>query len=160
MNEPPLMTSRAEFVAAVHWGVQAAAERGARRLCFVDPNFADWPLESPALLELLTTWLRLPQRQVVLLAETFEEVVRFKPRFVVWRRSWAHAIQAWSPHDLPANLPTVLVDDGPVCVVLADRLHWRGRAAADARDAQRQREQIDAVLQRSEPAFPVNNLGL
>lgn len=160
MNESPVVGSRAEFAAAVHWGMRAAAERGARRLWFVDPNFADWPLDDPALLKLLTAWLRLPGRQLVLLAETFDEVVRFKPRFVSWRRPWAHAIQAWSPQDLPANLPTVLVDDGPVCMVLADRLHWRGRAAVDARDAQHQREQIDAVLQRSETAFPVSYQGL
>ena len=160
MNEAPPVTSRTEFAAAVLWGVQSAVQRGAHRLCLVDPNFADWPLDDALLLQPLSAWLRLPQRQLVLLAETFEDVVRLKPRFNVWRRPWAHAIEAWTPHDLPANVPTVLVDDGPVCVVLADRLHWRGRAVLDAREAQQQREGIDAVLQRSEAAFPVHNLGL
>lgn len=160
MTEASLINSRAEFAAAVGWAVTTAVERGARRLWFVDPNFADWPLDDPVLLASLTAWVRLPQRQLWLLAETFDEMVRSKPRFVAWRRTWSHAVQALSPQDLPAELPTVVLDDGPVCVVLADRLHWRGRAAVDAREARRQREQIDAVLQRSAVALPVKSLGL
>ena len=160
MNELPTITSRAEFGAAVAWGVQTAAERGARRLWFSDPHFADWPLDDPALLASLTAWLRLPQRRLVLLAERYDEVVRWKPRFVAWRRHWAHAVEAWTPQDLPADLPTWLLDDGPVCVAVADRLHWRGRCAVDAREARLRRQELDAVLQRSETAFPVNSLGL
>jgi len=160
MTQASLISSRAEFATAVQWGVTSAVERGARRLWFADPNFADWPLDDPVLLASLTAWLRLPQRQLWLLAETFDDVVRSKPRFVEWRRSWSHAVQAWSPHDLPAELPTVVLDDGPVCVVLADRLHWRGRAVVDALEARRQRELIEAVLQRSAVTFPVRSLGL
>lgn len=160
MTMTSLISSRAEFAAAVQWGVTTAVERGARRLWFADPNFVDWPLDDPVLLASLTAWLRLPQRQLWLLAETFDEVVRSKPRFVAWRRLWSHAVPAWSPQDLPAELPTVVLDDGPVCVVLADRLHWRGHAAVDAREARRQREHIEAILQRSALAFPVKSLGL
>ncbi len=160
MSALPAITSRDEFAAAVHWGVQTAAARGARRLCITDPNFADWPLDDPSLLDALTSWLRLPQRRLVLLAETYEDVVRFKPRFVAWRRHWVHVVEAWSPQDLPADLPTLLLDDGPVCVALADRLRWRGRVSVGARDAQRWRERVDALLQRSQAAFPVSSLGL
>ena len=160
MSELPSITSRTEFAAAVVWGVQAAVERGARCLWFTDPNFADWPLDEPALLEALTAWLRLPQRRLILLAESYDEVVRLKPRFVAWRRPWAHAIEAWTPQDLPAELPTWLLDDGAVCVAVADRVHWRGRCAIDARQAQQHRQEIDAVLQRSETAFPVSQVGL
>lgn len=160
MTSLPTITSRAEFGAAVAWGVQTAVARGARRLWFTDPHLADWPLDDPILLDTLTTWLRLPQRRLVLLAETYDEVLRHKPRFVVWRRHWAHAVEAWTPQDLPADLPTWLLDDGPVCVAVADRMHWRGRCAVDAREAHLRRQEIDAVLQRSESAFPVNRLGL
>lgn len=160
LNAPPTITSRAEFCAAVVWGVQTAVERGARRLWFTDPHFADWPLDDPALLDALTAWLRLPQRRLVLVAESYDEVVRAKPRFVAWRQPWAHAIDAWSPQDLPADLPTWLFDDGPVCVAVADRLHWRGRCAIDAHQAHQQRQEIDAVLQRSVTAFPAHDLGL
>ena len=160
MSVPPPIASRADFCAAVVWGVQTAVVRGARRLSFTDPHFADWPLDDAVLLDALTAWLRLPQRRLVLLAESFDEVARWKPRFVAWRRPWAHAIEAWSPQDLPANLPTWLLDDGPVCVAVADRVHWRGRCLVDAQQAHLRRQEIDAVLQRSAAAFPVNRLGL
>ena len=160
MSALPTITSRAEFCAAVVWGVQTAVERGARRLWFTDPDFADWPLDDPALLNALTAWLRLPQRRLVLLAESYDEVVREKPRFVAWRRPWAHAIEAWSPQDLPADLPTWLLDDGPVCVAVADRVHWRGNRAGDAQQAHLRRQMVDALLQRSKAAFQVDNLGL
>ena len=160
MSELPTITSRAEFGAAVAWGVQTAALRSARRLWFADPHFADWPLDDPVLLDHVTAWLRLPQRRLVLLAESYDDVVRSKPRFVAWRRHWAHAVEAWSPQDLPANLPTWLLDDGPVCVAVADRVHWRGRCTVDPRETQLRRQELDAVLQRSETAFPVNQLGL
>lgn len=160
MGDIPEVRTRADFVRAVHWGVQAAVERGARRLWFTDPDFADWPLNDPDLLALLSPWLRLPQRQLVLLAERYDEVVRHQPRFVAWRRDWAHAVVAWTPQDTPADLPTWLLDDGPVCVVLADRVRWRGRCALDPREVHLRRQEVDAVLQRSESAFPVNQLGL
>jgi len=160
VNGLPPITSRAEFGAAVVWGVQTAALRGARRLWFTDPDFADWPLDDPALLAHLTAWLRLPQRCLVLLAASYDDVGRCKPRFVAWRRDWAHAVEAWSPQDLPADLPTWLLDDGTVSVAVADRVHWRGRCAIDPRQAHLRRQELDAVLQRSEAAFPVNKLGL
>lgn len=160
MNEPPRITSRVEFGAAVRWGLETAIARGARRVWCTDPHFADWPLDEPALLDPLTVWLRLPQRRLVLLAEDYDELPRRHPRFVAWRRSWTHAIDTWSPSEAPTELPTLLVDDGPVVVMLADRVHWRGRAALDPREARLCRERTDAVLQRSEPAFPANQLGL
>jgi hypothetical protein len=97
----------------------------------------------------------------VLLAADFAEVPRRQPRFVAWRALWAHAIEAWSPAEGDAaDLPTRLVDDRAVSVQLHDAVHWRGRAELDVRSARLLRDEIDALLQRSQPAFPVNCLGL
>jgi hypothetical protein len=157
----PPITSRADFAAAVLWGVQTAAARQARQLWCVDRDFADWPLGAPALLDTLTRWLRLPQRRLVLLAATYDEVASRHPRFVRWRADWSHAVEAWSPpEELSATLPCVLVDDGPVSVQLHDALRWRGRASLEVRDALLWRHELDVVLQRSTPAFPVRQLGL
>ncbi len=160
MNAVPRITSRAEFGAALRWGLGTACTRGARRLWCVDRSFADWPLDDAALLEQLSAWLRRPQRRLVLLAGSYDEMVRWQPRFVAWRRDWAHAVEAWQTPANADDLPTVLVDDAAVCVQLADRVHWRGRAGLDARAAQGWREEIDVVLQRSEASFPVKLLGL
>lgn len=160
MNEP-LIDSREAFAQAVSWGFETAMAQDARCITCVDPNFELWPLDDVALLGSLTTWVRLPQRRLVLLAATFDEVPRRQPRFTAWRRDWAHAIQALQvPEEHAAELPTLLLDDRRVSVHLIDPVRGRGRASVDLRSRLLWQEKIDAVLQRSAPAFPVNTLGL
>ena len=153
--------TRAGFRAAVCDAVDAALARNARTLLWVDPGFVDWPLEDPRLLAALTGWLQRPLRRLVLLAGGYDALARTHPRFAAWRADWAHAIDARVPTDLPASeLPTLLLDDGPVLLELWDRDRWRGRVAADAAAARAARDGIDAALQRSEAAWPVRPLGL
>jgi hypothetical protein len=160
-TELPPITTRSEFRAALLWGVQTALARGARRMLWVDRDFSEWPLGGAALHAQLTDWLRLPQRRLTLLAASFDEVPRRHARFVTWRRDWAHAVEAFSaPAEAAAALPTLLVDDGPVSVQLMDSQHWRGRCSLDARSSRLLRDELDAVLQQSEAAFPANRLGL
>ena len=157
----PAIDSPASFAAAVHWGVAQAVARGARRIVFVDRDFAAWPLDEPSLIDALGAWLRRPQRELVLLGATFDEVPRRHPRFLSWRRYWQHVVPAWqAPEEARAGLPTLLLDDGPVLVQLLDGVHWRGRAGLDAQAAHLQREEVDALLQRSAPGLAVNWLGL
>lgn len=160
LASPPPIGSREQFQTAVQWGVQAALARQARRLFFVDTDFAHWPLGQPELLASLQAWLKLPQRRLLLLAAHYDEMPRQHPRFVAWRRDWAHTIDAYIAPAECLPLPCGLVDDGPVCVQRFAGPTWRGRAEADAREARRWREDIDAILQRSEPGFPVQTLGL
>ena len=164
MNDPaspPKIDSRIAFAAALRWGFDTAFARDARRIVCVDRDFAEWPLDEPALLDALAAWLRRPKRRLVLLAADFRAIPQRHPRFMAWRRDWAHAIEArQAPQELAAGLPSVLLDDRQLSVQLLDYVHWRGRAAQDARIAHLLREQVDAVLQRSESAFPVNTLGL
>lgn len=160
-TEVPSIRARSDFEAALQWGVAQAAARRARRLTFVDPDFAIWPLDDATLIAALTGWLQLPQRKLVLLARHYEEMPRLHSRFVGWRRDWAHAVEAWAlPQDVQMEVPTLLVDDGPVSVHLIDAVHWRGRASLEERAAHLWRESVDALLQRSETAFPVHHLGL
>lgn len=158
---PPPIDSRAGFAQAVHWGVAAAIARGTRRILCCDADFAAWPLDDDALHALLVPWLRQPQRRLVLLGGRFDEVPRRHPRFMRWRRDWAHAIEPMqAPEDAAADLPTLLLDDGPVVVELLDPVRVRGRAAVDAVAAQAWRERTDAWLQRSLPTLPVTSLGI
>jgi len=157
----PSITSRGEFAAAVRWAAQQAQQRSARQLWWVDTDFADWPLSDPALLADLTRWLRQPMRRLVLLAASYEQMPRRHARFVAWRRGWVHAVEAFvPPAELAASLPCVWVDDGALSLQVIERMRWRGRCGVDARAASRWREEIAVVLQRSEPDFSANQLGL
>jgi hypothetical protein len=156
-----IIDSRQAFHEAVQWTLRAADAREARSLCWVDPDFADWPLDDPALLDLLTRWLQRPQRRLVMLAANYEGMARDHARFSAWRPAWSHAVEPRTPgQGLAIDLPTVMLDDGPVSLQLHDRVHWRGRAAVDPVQAHAIREAIDAALQRSEGAWPVRPLGL
>ncbi len=160
-SEPPAIASRTEFRAALRWGFTQAIAGGARQIVAVDRDFAEWPFEDVGLQAELAAWLRLPDRRLVLLATSYDELARRQPRFVAWRALWSHAIRAGSPPAADAvELPGLLVDDRDVSVHLIDPVRWRGRAALDARSAQSWRDRIDALLQRSESAFAVNQLGL
>lgn len=158
---PIEIRSPAEFQAAVQAATLAALAREARTLLWVDPDFAAWPLDDPALLEPLTAWLRRPLRRLVLLGTRWDRLERAHPRFTQWRPSWAHAVDAREPSDLAGEaLPTLLLDDGPVVLELWERDPPRGRALRDAAAAAAARDRIDAHLQRSAPAWPVKPLGL
>ena len=160
-SDPPVIDSRGAFIDALGWAFSAAVAARARRIVCCDGDFELWPLDDPQLLQDLTRWLRLPQRRLVLLARSYDQVPRSSPRFNAWRGNWAHAVEAWvAPEELAADLPTLLVADGTVGVQLFDAVHWRGRASTDVRSVVQWSRDIDAVLQRSERGFPVNTLGL
>lgn len=151
----------AEFGAAVRAAVEAALAREARTLLFVDPDFSAWPLDDVALLEALAAWLRKPMRRLVLLGARWDRLERAHPRFTQWRQPWSHAIDARESADLAADdLPTLLLDDGPIVLELWERDPPRGRAARDPAAAAAVRDRIDAPLQRSTPGWPVKPLGL
>ena len=161
MNAPPVIDSRASFKAALRWGFDAAIAQDARRIVCADADFAEWPWDDPELLDALANWFRRPQRRLVLLAGSYDEVPRRHPRFNAWRAAWAHAMDAWQPPvDLKLELPTLLSCDRAASVHLVDARHWRGRCSNDERQARRWCDEIDACLQHSERAFPVNTLGL
>ncbi|MDE2368677.1 MAG: hypothetical protein KGN16_06855 [Burkholderiales bacterium] len=164
MNEttpPPLIDGPASFVPALRWGFSTAVAQRARRIVCVDADFAAWPLDEVELLGSLTAWLRLPMRRLVMLARDYGGVPRRQPRYTAWRRDWSHAVDCRQvPEDMSAELPSLLVSDGAVCVRLFDPLGGRGVAHDDARIARVAMAEIDAVLQRSEAAFAADNLGL
>jgi len=155
-----IIDSRSGFIAAVHEALDHAMAQRARRMLWADTDFADWPLDDARLLQRLTDWLRLPQRQLILLASDYRHLGA-SARFVACRRLWSHAIAAYAPaeEDL-AQLPCLLLADGHVLVRLLDKTRWRGGISSDPSVLRRAAEQTDALLQRSLPAFAVTTLGL
>ncbi len=153
--------SRGAFEASLHEALAAALAQRARRMVWVDPDFAGWPLDDALWLQRLGEWLRLPQRRLLLLASDFEALRPRCPRFVAGYRLWTHAITACSP--LPEDaveLPSLLLADGAALVQLLDKDHWRGWSSNEPALLRLGQERIDALLQRSQPAFAATTLGL
>lgn len=158
----PTIAGPEDFAPAVRWAVGTAIADGARTITAVDLAFGEnWPWDDADMLSALAGWLRLPQRRLVLLAASYDEVPRQHPRFVQWRRDWAHAIAPFvAPEELAGTLPTVLFDDRRLSVVRLDPVQGRGRASLEPRTRLHWHDKVDAVLQRSSPSFPVTTLGL
>ena len=155
-----LITTRGEFLDALRHAFTRVAANGSRELWLCSEDFADWPLGERAVIEQLTQWAS-SHRRLTVIARSFDEVARRHPRWVEWRRQWSHVVGCRSNSELEAGaIPSVLLAPGVVSVRLADTVHYRGRMSHDKADEVRCRELIDAVLQRSEEAFPATTTGL
>jgi hypothetical protein len=154
------IASRADFVGAVRNAIGLAEQSDARELVFVDRDFADWPLNEPAVIDSLSRWVD-SSRLLVVVGHSFDELARRQLRFVEWRRQWAHVVQCRNDPELEAEqIPTLLLVPGHACVRILDRVRYRGTVSNRPVDLTESRESIDALLQRSVEAFPVTTLGL
>lgn len=154
-----LIDGRSEFIGAVQLALSSAAQARAHELCLVDPDFETWPLEDADVLSALTAWARLPMRRMLMMASRFDELPRRCPRFVAWRRTWAHVVECRTTEVEASQIPTLLLA-GERNLHLADRLQWRGHWLADDSEVAEWREVVDVLMQRSEVDFPANTLGL
>ena len=155
-----LITSRSEFHTGLRSAFAEAAAQGCREIWLCDIDYADWPLNEPELIEHLTHWAKA-YRKLTLIAQHFDEFPRRHARWVAWRRTWSHIVECRANVELEAGkMPTMLLAPGLVTVRLVDPVRYRGSVSHVPADAIHGRELIDAVLQRSEEAFPVTSLGL
>lgn len=149
----------AEFQQIVRSALAEAAREGWREIILSDPGFEDWPLGELAVAQSLSDWSR-PGRKCILLARRWDEVVRRHARFVTWRRTWSHIIEARAcPSADPLELPSAIWSpewvmerrDVPNCQGLTGREPGRRLAL---------QEKLREWLSRSQPAFPSVTLGL
>ena len=155
-----LISSRAEFQTALRQAFAEAAAAGSRELWLSDIDFADWPLGERDVIESLSQWAA-SSRKLMLVANHFDAVARYHPRWVTWRRQWSHIVSCRTNTEVEAaEIPSLLIAVGTVSVRLSDVVHHRGRVAHDRAEELRCKELIDAVLQRSEEAFPATSTGL
>ena len=155
-----LITTRGEFQAALRSAIADAASAGSRELWLCDEDFAEWPLGEREVIAQLTKWAA-STRRITLLARSFDELVRRHPRFVTWRRDWAHIISCRANREVASGeMPSIFVATGTISVRLSDVLHHRGRWSRLAADELRCKEQFDAISQRSEESFPASATGL
>ena len=134
------------------------------RVMLSDLQFADWPLDEPAVLASLSAWLRPPGRTLWMVGLDFAAVARRFPRFARWRRDWAHRVEVWQPTDgeWPADQRMLLAPTLAAQWLDAPNAHTiaRLRVITNAVHVQALHSQSADFLQRCEPAWPVTTLGL
>lgn len=157
-----ILNSRADFVGALRLGLDLAAARGCRELCWMDADFGVWPLSDAEVLQALSQWA-LPHRKLRLLAAGFDDLRARHPRFVHWRQRYDHVVTArqYDPDDLPAGGPQgLMLAPGLFSLRLLDSRSWRAACSFQTPDLLGSREWFDAIEQRGLDSFTATTLGL
>lgn len=152
-------SGRKDFQQLVRDALAAAAREGWREIILSDASFEDWPLGERSVVASLQAW-SASGRRCTLLARRYDAMVRQHPRFVSWRGTWSHIIEA---HGCPSadalELPSAIWS--PAWVM--QRLDPTRCAGISGREPERRlllRESLNEWLQKSAPAFPATTLGL
>lgn len=152
-------TGRSEFGQQVRDALARAAQEGWREMVLSDASFEDWPLGERSVVESLQAWASAG-RHCTLLARRYDDLARSQPRFVGWRRTWSHIVEARGCASAdPLDLPSAIWSPHWVLHRI-DPLRSVGIAGTDARSRVMLRETLDQWLQKSAPAFPAMTLGL
>ena len=154
------VSSRSDFIALARGLLATLDKSSGRDITLVDIDFSPWPLDDAQVVDALTRWIQLPGRRLHLVGTRFDIVERTQARFAAWRKPFAHAVQCLTPTEVdPGDVPSLLLFDAG-CLELLDRERWQARWSTERRTCVLQRERVDALLQRCEPAWPVTVLGL
>jgi hypothetical protein len=148
-----------EFAQMVRAALSRAASEGWPSMVWSDPTFEDWPLGERSVTESLQAWSH-SGRHLVLLAHRYDALIRYKPRFVSWRKTWDHIIECRLCKNLDASeVPSALWSP-----------HWamrrmdfvRSTGVADLEPARRVllKEELDECRRQSSPGFSASTLGL
>jgi len=150
----------AAFQQAARDALEEVAHVGCRELILCDPDYADWPLGEPGVIEQLQRWA-LSHRRLVLLACDFDGIPRRQPRWVAWRRTWSHIVDCRALADVSVEeVPSVLLAPGLLALRRIDRYRHRGVLDHAQADLLRVQDRLHELVSRSVPAFPTNTLGL
>ena len=150
---------RDTFQQLIRDALAAASRENWREIVLADPDFSDWPLYERAVAESLQAWSETG-RKCILLARRYDDVVRRHARFVTWRKTWSHIVDARGcPSAAPLEMPSAIWT--PTWAMERRALErssgYRG-PEPDRRLALR--EKLDQWLGKSTPAFPASTLGL
>ena len=150
---------RKAFQQLVRDALACAAREGWREIILSDPNFEDWPLGERAVVQSLEAW-SATGRQCTLLARRYDDVVRRHARFVTWRKTWSHIIEARACASAdPLELPSAIWSPGWVLQRL-DPERCSGVTGSEPQRRLLLRDNLQEWLKKSSPSFPASTLGL
>lgn len=152
-------SGRLDFTALIRQSFVLAAAEGWREIIISDPDFADWPLGERAVIDSLNSWAG-GGRKLIMLANKYTEVQRHHARFVSWRQTWGHLLDCRASTAGASNLmPSALWSAGWM-FERVDRDLCVGVAGSDVNRRVALREDLNARLIKSSPAFSSMTLGL
>lgn len=150
---------REAFQQLVRDALAAAANEGWREIILADPDFEDWPLHERAVAQSLQDWSQ-SGRKCVLLARRYDDVVRRHARFVAWRKTWSHIIDARGcPCADVLELPSAIWTPAWV-MERRDIERCSGCGGAEPDRRLKLREKLNEWLTKSTPSFAASTLGL
>jgi hypothetical protein len=150
---------RKDFQQLVRDALACAAREGWREIILCDASFEDWPLGEREVAESLQAW-SATGRRCTLLARRWDDVLRRHARFVTWRRTWSHIIEArgCSSAD-PMDIPSAIWSPGWAMQRL-DIERCNGYCGSEPERRVLLRQNLNEWLQRSSAAFPAHTTGL
>ncbi|AOF85170.1 hypothetical protein BSY239_902 [Hydrogenophaga sp. RAC07] len=162
-SRPDLPTGRLQgrqvFVDTVRLAFEVAADQGWNHITLSDADFADWPLGERAVVDALNRWARRG-RTLKMLARHYDQLRLLHPRFVQWRVTWSHLVEAHACQGAAgAELPSAICS--PVWTL--ERLDPLRNTLVASGDAERRvalQERVNECWLRSTPSFPASQLGL
>ena len=147
------------FAQIVRAALARAAQEGWPSMVWSDASFEEWPLGERAVAESLQAWAG-GGRKLVILAHSYNSILRYQPRFVTWRKTWDHIIECRVCKTIDASeMPSALWSPrwGMRRLDLV-----RSTGVADLEPARRVllKEELNECRRQSAPGFSSTTLGL
>lgn len=136
-----------------------AAREGWQEIILSDASFEDWPLHERAVVDSLHAWAG-SGRRMILLASSYDAVIRNQARFVSWRKTWGHILDCRVCRTVsPADLPSVIWSRNWY-MHRQDFSRSIGASGCNPERLRRIREMLDEKIRISSPGFVISTLGL
>ena len=147
------------FAQTIRTALAQAAQDGWQSMVWSDANFEDWPLGERVVSESLQKWAG-SGRQLLLLARSYDSVIRYQPRFVTWRKTWDHIIECRVCKNIDASEMPSALWSSQWAMRRLDLV--RSTGIADLEPARRVllKEELDECRRQSSPGFSASTLGL
>ena len=152
-------TGRKDFQQLVRDALACAAREGWREIILSDADFVDWPLGELAVSDSLRAW-SAQGRRCTLLAHRFDDLTMRHARFVTWRKTWSHIIDARACASAdPLDFPSAIWAPGWV-MQRVDPERCNGYSGAEPERRLLLKETLQEWLAKSSPSFASTRLGL
>jgi len=152
-------SGRETFEKRVRDALLHAAREGWKEIILSDASFEDWPLHERSVAESLHAWAR-SGRKMIMLATSYDEVIRKHARFVSWRKTWGHIIDCRVCRTVAsADFPSAIWSQDWF-MHRHDLTHDIGTCGHDRERSVQLRQILDEKIRISSPGFPASTLGL